>query len=118
MITLATPQRIKFIKEPTGRWYVDLPEWTGGKAALEMVEGTDTMLDSIAQGGHEVELMVSEQPFEGANELVLTEDLSGSVGGGMYLLKTYNGQAINHKMWLCGVTNWVFQKLPKVIYLR
>jgi hypothetical protein len=118
METLPTPQQYKFIKEPNGRWYIDLPHWTGGKAALEMVEGADTMLDNLAQGANEVKLTVSEQPFDGAAELVLTEDLTGSIGGGMYLLKSYNGQEINHKMWLCSVTNWVFQKLPPVIYFK
>jgi hypothetical protein len=27
----------KFYKESTGRWYVDLPEWEGEKAEIEMV---------------------------------------------------------------------------------
>lgn len=29
----------RFYKEETHRWYVDLPEWEGPKAALEMVDG-------------------------------------------------------------------------------
>jgi hypothetical protein len=30
----------RFNKEE-GRWYIDLPNWTGGKAALQMVAGAD-----------------------------------------------------------------------------
>ncbi|WP_158827671.1 DUF6717 family protein [Mucilaginibacter lacusdianchii] len=111
-------QTLTFEKEHTGRWYVVLPEWTGGKAALEMVEGADTMLDIMAQGEKEVTLTVSEQPFEDANKLILTEDLSNSIGGGMYLLKDYQGGEINHKMWLCEVITYVFKKLPPVVYFK
>lgn len=111
-------QILTFAKESSGRWYVVLPEWKGSKAALEMVEGADTMLDIMAQGQNEVTLLVSEQPFEGSNELILTEDLSDSIGGGMYLLKAYNGKDIDHKMWLCEVMHWVFDKLPSVVYLK
>lgn len=111
-------QTLSFAKEHTGRWYVVLPEWKGSKAALEMVEGADTMLDIMAQGGKEITLTVSEQPFEGSNQLVLTEDLSNSIGGGIYLLKVYQGEEINHKMWLCEVMNYVFKKLPPVVYFK
>lgn len=111
-------QTLTFAKEHTGRWYVVLSEWKGSKAALEMVEGADTMLDIMAQGGKKVTLTVSEQPFEVSNELILTEDLSNSIGGGMYLLKVYQGEEINHKMWLCEVMNYVFKKLPPVVYFK
>ena len=40
----------KFYKEETGRWYVDLPEWEGEKAELEMVLGADTFLEILSQG--------------------------------------------------------------------
>jgi hypothetical protein len=118
MQTENAQQTLTFEKEASGRWYVVLPEWKGSKAALEMVEGADTMLEIMAQGQNEVTLLVSEQPFEDANKLILTEDLSNGIGGGMYLLKTYQGKEINHPMWLCEVLVWVFKKLPPVVYFK
>jgi len=108
----------KFLKETTGRWYIDLPEWTGPKAELEMVEGADTMLDHVAEGSDHVDLFMSETPFDNATAITLTKDLTGDIGGGMYLLGTYNYVTLNQEMWLCGVTNFVFGHLPPVIYFK
>jgi len=35
-------RKLKFYKEADERWYVELPEWEGSKADLEMVAGADT----------------------------------------------------------------------------
>jgi hypothetical protein len=108
----------KFIKEPTNRWYINLPDWQGMHADLEMVEGADIMLDYVGQGAREVELQLAEEPFENATPLQLIEDYRDHVGGGIYLLGRYNGEELNQKMWLCGVTEFVFGKLPEVIYFK
>ena len=110
------PVTYKFIKEPTNRWYIDLPDWQGVHAELEMVEGADTMLDYVSQGAREVELQLAEESFENATPLQLIEDYRDHVGGGIYLLAQYNGEELNQKMRLCGVTEFVFGKLPEVIY--
>jgi hypothetical protein len=107
-----------FIKEDTGRWYIDLPEWPGSKAELEMVEGADTMLDHVGEGNDLVELQLSETPFDGAYALKLTKDLSDEIGGGMYLLESYNNVVLNQEMWLCQVTEYVFGHLPPVIFFK
>jgi len=109
----------RFIKEETGRWYIDLPEWTGDKAELQMVAGADTMLDYVANGNNEVELILSETIFEGANSLKLLHDYGKETGGGgIYLLEEYEGEVLNQEMWLCEVTEWVFGRLPEVIYFK
>lgn len=109
----------RFNKEDTGRWYIDIPEWTGHKADLEMVEGADTMLNYVGQGYPRVDLTLSEQPFAGADELKLLNDHSDRPGGGgIYLLENYEGEELNQQMWLCEVTAWVFGKLPPVIYFK
>lgn len=107
-----------FLKENTGRWYIDLPEWPGPKAELEMVEGADIMLDYVGQGNNRVELILSETPFENASVLKLTKDLTGDIGGGMYILERYDGVDLNQEMWLCEVTTYVFGHLPPAIFFK
>ncbi|AYL94666.1 DUF6717 family protein [Mucilaginibacter celer] len=107
----------KFVKE-TGRWYIDLPDWPGVKADLEMVEGADIMLDYVGEGSDVVELMLSETLFDGSSTLKLIEDYAEHVGGGIYLLDEYNGVTLNQQMWLCDVTKYVFGGLPESIYFR
>jgi hypothetical protein len=109
MVTTANSHSCKFHKEETGKWYIDLPEWTGNKADLEMVEGADTMLDHVGSGSNEVILMLSEEPFEGSAMLKLMYNYSKETGGGgIYLLEDYEGKKLNQEMWLCEVTEWVF----------
>ncbi len=106
----------KFYKELSGRWYVDLPEWTGEKADLEMVAGADTMLNIMAEDQDKVNLIISLEPFEGSDELrLLYEDTL--VGGGHYAMESYKGIEFKLKIWLCEVTRFVFQKMPEKIYI-
>jgi hypothetical protein len=108
-----------FTKEQTGRWYIDLPDWKGDRAELEMVEGADIMLDYVGSGNNQVKLMLSEQPFEGASVLKIVHDYSKETGGGgIYLLEKYKGKFLNQEMWLCEVTEYVFGKLPAEIYFK
>jgi hypothetical protein len=62
-------KRLKFYKESDNRWYVDLPEWEGSKAELEMVAGADSMLEYMAEGEAQVWIMLSEDEFENADRL-------------------------------------------------
>ncbi|WP_205509967.1 DUF6717 family protein [Longitalea arenae] len=113
-------KRYRFIKTDGG-WFIDLPEYIeqGGSAGdLQMVAGADTMLDMMAAGAASVEVTLAEEPFEGADELVLTEQCDPVIGGGYYLMRTYNGQEINKTMWLCQVTEFVFGSLPERIFVR
>lgn len=112
-------EKYKFYKEETGKWYIDLPEWTGTHAELEMVEGADLMLDHVGKGNPEVELILAETPFDDASVLQLIHDYSNqSGGGGIYFLGDYEGEVLNQEMWLCEVTEWVFGKLPPFIYFK
>ncbi|MBO9204187.1 MULTISPECIES: DUF6717 family protein [Niastella] len=102
-------------------WYIDLPEYIeqGGNAGdLQMVDGADTMLDIMADRGTTVVLNISEEPFEGADVLTLTEKCDPSIGGAYYLMEKYNGQQVNKRMWLCQVTEFVFGKLPDRIFVK
>ncbi|SEO28850.1 DUF6717 family protein [Niastella yeongjuensis] len=102
-------------------WFIDLPEYIeqGGNAGdLQMVDGADTMLDLMAERGTSVVLNISEEPFEGADVLVMTGKCDPSVGGAYYLMEKYNGREVNHRMWLCQVTEFVFGKLPERIFVK
>jgi hypothetical protein len=110
-------RKYRFYKEGLN-WYIDLPEWTGSKADLEMVAGADNMLDYMAEGGDEVHAFISEEEFEGADLLHL-KSLAEDIGNGAYyLMKKYKGIDIDLTMWLCDVTLFVFNnKFPEKIYI-
>ena len=110
----------RFIKEYSG-WYIDLPDYLaqgGSKADLAMVPGADTMLDIMAGQENEVHISLDTEPFENSDLLELEEVCHPDVGGGNYILRTYKGQSINHRMWLCAVTDFVFGYLPERIYIK
>ena len=99
-------------------WYIDLPTWEGTQADLQMVAGADTMLDRISDNGDEVVLNISEENFEGADELKfksLAEDMGE---GAYYILDNYKGNNIELEMWLCEVTTYIFNGFPKSIFIQ
>jgi hypothetical protein len=108
----------RFYKTPENRWYIDLPDWQGDIAALEMVLGADTMLDKVSEYTEECFIDLSDEPFEGADSVKLIENLQQSIGGGNYLMETFNGVTVNQEMWLCEVTEYVFEGLPELIYVN
>ena len=107
---------IRFYKESDNRWYADIPDWTGEKWELEMVLGADTMLDILAQGEGEVSLIISTQPFEGADDLVFE---SMGDGGAWYSVDMLKGISYpDFEIWLCHVTEFVFGEFPKILYIK
>lgn len=102
---------LKFKKEITGNWYIVLPEWKGTKADLRMVQGADTLLDTLSDGKKKVEVLVSltkEKGFDKLTKLVNTP----IAGGALY----YAGFKT---IWLCNVTRFVFEgQLPRRIYYK
>lgn len=110
----------RFYREGGG-WYIDLPEYLesgGSKGDLAMVAGADTMLDIVAGKNKDVTLQMAVQPFEGADELVLTQLCEPSMGGGYYFMKNFEGKEVAQSMWLCDVTNFVFGYIPERIYVK
>lgn len=99
-----------FYKEDDGKWYVDLPEWTGPKEDLEMVLGADVLLDILANGYHDVSVKFGDEPFEGAK--ILTYDHNEEIDG-FYNNDAWHGPST---IWLCHVTQFVFGKYPEKIY--
>lgn len=113
-------EQYKFLREGSG-WYIDLPEYLeqgGSKGDLAMVAGADTMLDIMAEGKNEVHIQLDTNPFDSADLLELVEVCEPAMGGGYYVLHSYNGESIRHRMWLCAVTNFVFGYLPEKIFVK
>ncbi len=110
-------RKFRFYKEGES-WYVDLPEWEGSKADLQMVAGADDMLNYMAEGNSEVDIYLSVEPFEGSDKLNFKE-LAGDIGSGAYyIMPIYRGIELNLEMWLCDVTLFVFKgEFPKTIYI-
>lgn len=118
-------KKYRFVKED-GKWYIDIPEWTGNKADLEMVMGADTMLDFVSQGKDETYISMSDQPFAvsvmneldtDAFKLVKIED-TPEYGGATYRLSEWYGTNHGAEMWLCDVVRFVFGGyLPETIYI-
>jgi len=111
----------RFYKEPTNRWYVDLPEWTGTQAELEMISGADTFLDILSEGESEVYAILSDEEFENSDLLEIKQygRLEGwELGeGAWYTMPEYRGiEYPDFEMWLCDVTKFVFGDFPEIIY--
>ncbi|WP_143962411.1 DUF6717 family protein [Litoribacter populi] len=107
---------LEFYKESEGRWYVDLPDWQGSKAELELVCGADTFLDMLAGEKAEVKVHVSLDKLNNCAKLSLLNIVEE--GGADYFVEELQGKKINHEMWLCPVTEFVFGYYPNEIYMR
>ena len=108
---------LSFVKEPTGRWFVDLPDWKGDKDDLEMVMGADTMLDYMCEGEPMVVLILSTEKVECSKLRSPKYELNfkGEIyDGATYLL---SGMNLEMEVWLCHVTKHVFGNFPHIIYV-
>lgn len=110
-------KQLSFIKETTGGWYIDLPKWTGGKGALQMVAGADTMLDMLSEGNNNVKIDVSFTPFPNATELKKLR-IPTFGNGAFYKVVSCNGVKLGSTIWLCNVTEFVFGEFPKKMYIN
>lgn len=110
---------LSFKKESDGRWYVDLPEWTGDHADLEMVAGADVLLNYLTLDDETVRLAVSEVPFSRADKLILVREALELENGAIYKVSTLSGVPMeNMEVWLCDVTKFVLGRFPVVIYFE
>lgn len=106
--------KLRFYKE-INDWFVDLPDWEGSKADLQMVDGADRMLDELAynpKGNKATSVVVGVSLKEkGEVNLTLLEKLPEGCGAYYMSDKWY------YKIWLCDVTRHVFGRFPENIYL-
>jgi len=110
-------RKFRFFKNEKEEWYLDLPEWNGDPADLQMVEGADQWLDLVSNKANEVVLSMSEHSFDGAAILTLLRIKEANLGGGgIYYLETFQNKKVALKLWLCDVTEFVFKAIPQKIY--
>jgi hypothetical protein len=116
-------------------WFADLPQFLdaglGTKANLMMVDGADTFLDHVTNNQNRAILKISTSQFEGSDAalnkigLGLNQSLLDQIGhakvnyGAYYKVDQFKGALINHQLWLCPVTEYVFEgTYPQTIYFK
>ena len=103
-----------FEKDQWDGWFAVIPSWPGPKAALAMVDGADTFLDLLSDGQSYVALDLSMDPKENWDELHYLKP--HVYGDGAYY--TFENEERFHRMWLCGVTEFVFGEMPDRIWFK
>lgn len=96
----------------TYRWYIDLPEYSGLKADLEMVSGADIMLDKLSLTDS-VDCVISDGSLVDWD--LLLEPLGEE---GYYITTSHKMQYDGISVWLCEVTKFVFGYYPENIYIK
>lgn len=97
-----------------GRWYADIPEYIeagGTEEECEMVFGADSWLDYLSNGKENVFIKLSISELK--EKLVRVEK---DEFGATYVAESYKGIEINHKLWVCPVTLFLFGEYPNIIY--
>jgi hypothetical protein len=108
--------KLPFYKKE-GRWYADLPEYIhagGTEADCEMVAGADTWLDFLSNNGTNITLEIDHQePLSNKITRIGIDDF-----GATYIAHEYNEEIVNHVLWICPVTLFVFGEYPETIYFQ
>ena len=102
------------------RWYMDFPafiEKGGDPEDLERIGAFHDFLEYASQGKSTVVFEISAQPFEGADEAILT-GTSGGNSGGYYSITSFNNKPMEFELWL--ETNLYIhqEELPKSVYFK
>ena len=125
---------LSFYKE-AGIWYADLPAFLeaglGTKANLMMVDGSDTFLDFLSANSGKATIKLSTVQFEGADAVLnkirigMNKGLLDTIGhalvnyGAYYHVDSFKGATLNHQLWLCPVTEYVFEGgYPENIFIK
>jgi len=100
------------------RWYLDNPEYVamgGTPDSLECIGSLADLLELAAAGKSAVQLVLHTEPFEGADEAVLT-NTSGEQSGAYYHVTILNGQEVEAEVWVNQLIYYYYPELPKKIY--
>jgi hypothetical protein len=96
-----------------------------------MVDGADTFLDYVSNCQNRATLKISTSQFEGSDAVLnkiglgLNQELLDLIGhakvnyGAYYKVDQFKGALFNHQLWLCPVTEYVFEGYyPQTIYIK
>lgn len=100
----------------TYRWYIDLPEYPGVKADLEMVSGADTMLERLSEMENYVECVISDDVIVRPDLRLMKENEGGDYK--VYSITNNYDEIHKSNVWLCEVTKFVFGGYPEFIDLK
>ena len=98
-----------------GKWFCDIPEYIasgGTEEDLQMVSGADIWLGMISNYKDNIILKISDSEILNEKLNIYEEDEYGAT----YIAHTYKDMDINHILWLCSVTHWLFGNYPQIIY--
>ena len=110
---------LTFVQDPDDRWYIDMP-WSGNRANLEMVAGSDDLLSFFdTEGSHRVTLHVvpSETPLQIDGHTELRQLDKSLTGGSHYDVTDIDGFRLK-RIWICPVTRCVLGRDPKYLYIK
>ena len=125
---------LSFYKE-AGIWYADLPAFLeaglGTKANLMMVDGADSFLDFISNNQGKATIRLSTERLEDTDAVLnkirlgMNKGLLDNIGhaqvdyGAYYKVEKFKDKNINHQLWLCPVTEYVFEgQYPATIFIK
>ena len=114
MVTGIKNKKLRFYKSGDG-WFADVPQHT--QAQNRMVAGADTLLESMAQGTSEVNVVLSADIDDPDAYQIKMSRIEHDPWGATYLAKI-KGCALPRPAWLCNVTHTVFGEHPKTIYIH
>ncbi len=106
--------KLTFNKEDN-KWYIDLPNYPGDKADLQMVLGADTLLDKISNNTDTTSIFVQlvvDDICDSDNKLTKYRELTTDEGGGAI----YFSEKYKFELWLCDVTKFVFGYFPNEVF--
>lgn len=98
-------------KKVNNEWYSDIKNWPKAyEANQQMVAGADILLEKLSQGKNYITLQIKKESFP--NSIHLSKIYEDSWGG------TYESNELDHTVWLCNVTKFVFGEHPQNIYFK
>ena len=108
-------KQLRFYKSGNA-WFADVPEHT--QAQNRMVAGADTLIESFAQGGNEVNVVLSADINDPDAYQIKMIRIEHDPWGATYLANI-KGCALPRPAWLCNVTHTVFGgEHPRTIYIH
>lgn len=108
-------KELRFYKEGA-EWFADVPEHT--QAENRMVAGADVLIESFANGGNEVRIVLSADIDDPDPYQIRLKRIEHDCWGATYLAHI-KGCLLPRAAWLCNVTHTVFGgEHPKTIYIH